>query len=209
VEKYIFSSQWFELNAKSIWDELIPQIYPTKILEVVSFEGASSCYLINKLAINHDIEIHCIDSWAGGIEHQKGGVWEIEMSQIERNFDSNIKLASENKNVQVFKYKTLSDLGLSQLLVEGKRDYFDFIYIDGSHQAPDVLCDAVLAFRLLKIGGYIVFDDYLWSENLSTGIDPLRCPKLAIDNFVNTYIRGLKILDTPSRQFYAQKIYNL
>ena len=37
---------------------------------------------------------------------------------------------------------------------------FDLIYIDASHYAPDVLSDAVLAFKLLKPGGILIFDDY-------------------------------------------------
>lgn len=37
---------------------------------------------------------------------------------------------------------------------------FDVIYIDGEHEGPAVLEDAVLAFPLLKVGGIILFDDY-------------------------------------------------
>ena len=45
------------------------------------------------------------------------------------------------------------------LLAEGRQGSFDFIYVDASHRAPDVLLDAVLAFQLLRIGGLIIFDD--------------------------------------------------
>jgi predicted O-methyltransferase YrrM len=65
----------------------------------------------------------------------------------------------------------------SKLIAEGRQGYFDFIYVDGSHQAPDVLCDALLSFRLLKNNGVIAFDDYLWQEQLPYGTDPIRCPK--------------------------------
>jgi len=37
---------------------------------------------------------------------------------------------------------------------------FDFIYIDGDHSSSQVLTDAVLAFRLLRTGGIMAFDDY-------------------------------------------------
>jgi predicted O-methyltransferase YrrM len=50
---------------------------------------------------------------------------------------------------------------LPELMVEGRR--FDFIYIDGSHVAPDVLLDAAMSFALLKPGGILAFDDYDWS----------------------------------------------
>ena len=86
-----------------------------------------------------------------------------------------------------------------------KINYFDFIYIDGSHQAPDVLSDAVLGFKLLKIGGVMAFDDYIWQEDLPTGKDPLRCPKPGIDAFVNINMRKLDILPTPINQLYIRK----
>jgi hypothetical protein len=95
---------------------------------------------------------------------------------------------------------------LARLLTEGKAGYFDFSYVDGSHQAPDVICDAILAFKLLRVGGVMAFDDYLWAENLPTGIDPIRCPKPAIDAFTNLYCRKVRILQAPLYQLYMQKV---
>jgi predicted O-methyltransferase YrrM len=95
---------------------------------------------------------------------------------------------------------------LAKLLAGGKRNYFDFIYIDGSHMAQDVLCDAVLAFRLLRVGGVIVFDDYIWFETLPEGKDPLRCPKPAIDAFVNLHFRKVDVLTAPLLQLLVTKM---
>jgi hypothetical protein len=52
----------------------------------------------------------------------------------------------------------------------------------------------------------MAFDDYLWAENLPTGIDPIRCPKPAIDAFTNLYCRKLRILQAPLYQLYVQKV---
>jgi predicted O-methyltransferase YrrM len=103
-------------------------------------------------------------------------------------------------------HKGLSVDCLAQLLIEGKRNYFDFIYIDGSHQAPDVLCDAVLSFKLLKVSGVIAFDDYLWHEKLPSGKDLLRCPKPAIDAFVNINFKNVHVIQAPLYQLYIRKI---
>ena len=46
---------------------------------------------------------------------------------------------------------------------------FDFIYIDSDHSPTAVLADAVLAWPLLKVGGVMIFDDYLW---LPPDLDP-------------------------------------
>ncbi len=209
MSDYQFTTTWFNDAAKNVWDQLIPKIKPKKILEVGSYEGASACYLIDKLAGNDtELELHCIDTWEGGIEHKLNGSAQADMANVENRFDFNIKLSSSNaKNkATVIKHKDFSDICLCQLICEGKKNYFDFIYIDGSHQAPDVLCDAVLAFRLLKVGGHMAFDDYLWSENLPYGKDPLRCPKPAIDAFININYRKINILPAPLYQLYIQKI---
>lgn len=79
---------------------------------------------------------------------------------------------------------------------------FDFIYIDGSHNAIDVLEDAVLSFRLLKNNGIIAFDDYLWNdEQYSDG----TYPKLAIDAFISIYDHKIKLL-YKEYQVWIQKI---
>ncbi len=48
-------------------------VSPRRVLEVGSYEGASACYLIDRLAVRHELELHCVDHWRGGIEHQSGG----------------------------------------------------------------------------------------------------------------------------------------
>ncbi|MFP3567190.1 class I SAM-dependent methyltransferase [Paraburkholderia sp. SIMBA_030] len=203
-----FTNNWFGAAAKGVWDQLIPQIKPEKILEIGSYEGASACYLIETLAKEQAIEIHCVDTWEGGIEHQAGGTAEADMSSVESRFYHNVRLATRHSSdrVELVVHKGYSDECLSRLIAEGKKGYFDFVYVDGSHQAPDVLCDAILGFKLLKIGGVIAFDDYIWSEDLPSGKDLLRCPKPAIDAFVNLNFRKLRILSAPLYQLYAQKL---
>lgn len=201
---YQFTNIWFD-GVKPVWEQIIPQIKPKTILEIGSYEGKSACYLIDKLAADSDIEIHCVDTWEGGVEHKAG---EKDMNSVESRFKHNVSLAiSKAKNkVDLVIHKKLSEDCLARLIADGKKNYFDFIYIDGSHQAPDVLSDAVLGFKLLKVGGFMAFDDYLWSETLPYGKDPLRCPKPAIDAFINLNIRKLNILSAPLFQLYIQKI---
>ena len=62
-------------------------------------------------------------------------------------------------------------------------DSYDIIYIDGSHYAPDVLEDYILAMRLLKEGGIMIMDDYRWF----VGAPRMKRPKLGIDTFLEFY----------------------
>jgi predicted O-methyltransferase YrrM len=203
---YQYTNNWFESAAMGTWDLLIPKINPSRILEVGSYEGRSACYLIEKLGFDRSIEIHCVDTWEGGVEHKE--TLQVDMSAVEKRFhhNTNIALGKVSGSVNLITHKGRSDVELSKLLAGGKQGYFDFIYIDGSHQAPDVLFDALLAFRLLKISGVIAFDDYLWQESLPYGTDLVRCPKPAIDSFTNIYCRKLRVIPAPLYQLYVQKI---
>jgi len=130
------------------------------------------------------------------------------MSAVEQRFlhNTSLSLSKARNKCELISHKGYSDKELAKLLASGRDNYFDFIYVDGSHQAADVLCDAILSFRLLKTNGVIAFDDYLWAEPLPYGVDPVRCPKPAIDAFTNIYCRKVRIISAPLYQIYVQKV---
>lgn len=74
----------------------------------------------------------------------------------------------------------------------GDPPLFDFIYIDGSHKACDVLSDSVLAWPLLRPEGVLIWDDYEWTPLMSKG--PLHEPKLAIDAFLSCYADQYRVI---------------
>jgi predicted O-methyltransferase YrrM len=208
MNEYTFSTDWFQRTCEANWTVLMPKIRPKRILEIGSYEGASTCFLMEKLASQYPIELHCIDTWEGGIEHQAGGSAQADMGTVERNFRSNIEYAQKSAAhpVEIHIHKGYSHRCLSKLLASGHESRFDFIYVDGSHQAPDVLCDAVLAFKLLEVGGTLGFDDYLWTDQIHNVDNPLLCPKPGIDAFININSRKLKIIPMPLYQLYVQKL---
>ena len=94
-----------------------------------------------------------------------------------------------------------------ELLVKGEAGKFDFIYVDGSHEAPDVLFDAILAHKLVKNNGIIAFDDYLWSPEENGKQNHYHLVKPAVDAYVNIYQQKLRILQMlPVYQLYIQKL---
>ena len=139
---YKFNNTWFKDLAKPIWDTFLPRINPTRILEIGSYEGAATCYLIDNIASKRNIELHCIDTWEGGIVHKE---FNVAMDQIELNFLNNVKISIEKApcKVNLVAHKGYSSLMLANLISTGKSNYFDFVYVDGSHQAPDVHFDAL------------------------------------------------------------------
>ena len=97
------------------------------------------------------------------------------------------------QNTQPFKEKVDLRVGKSQVVLRDSAfpvGSIDFAYIDGSHAAPDVLEDAVLIFGLVKQGGVVIFDDYLWRPEA----DPLETPRIAIDAFLRVFRRQCRLL---------------
>lgn len=130
------------------------------------------------------------------------------MEAVEHRFDTNVAFARRSTEfpIDLHKHKGKSRDILPTLLAGGYRSYFDLVYIDGSHQAADVLFDAVLCFDLLKKDGVLIFDDYLWQMEERGAEDHYNLPKPAIDAFVNIYRRKLDLLSAPLYQFYVQKL---
>lgn len=78
----------------------------------------------------------------------------------------------------------------------------DYVYVDGSHLAIDVLNDAVLAWYILKDNGVLIFDDYGWGAHTN---DERQKPKLAIDAFLQAYQGHYEILEH-GWQVYIKKL---
>ena len=71
------------------------------------------------------------------------------------------------------------------------KEFADYVYVDGSHLAIDVMQDAVLSWYILKVGGILIFDDYGWGAHTT---DAKQKPKLAIDSFLSAYDGHTKVL---------------
>lgn len=199
---YDFTTDWFSWSPP-VWSQIVHQLPSRKrFLEIGSFEGRSSVWLIEN-AIEEGGDLFCVDTWEGGEEHKAQG---HDMSAVEDRFHTNITLAlatvyPKKINVQSFRDTSLNVLSALLSTTPESRDLFDFIYIDGSHQAPDVITDACMAWPLLKVGGVMVFDDYGWGEPLPA----THKPKLAIDAFVDIYKERLHLIHK-SYQLIIQKM---
>ena len=187
MTEYKFTKDWFNW-APPVWEQLIPML-PTNVersfLEIGSFEGRSMVWIVENM-MNPGDEIICVDTWEGGEEHGAE-----DMGTVEERFHHNCAVARSKNAASVLPYKGTSVDYLGTALSEGEHKItFDFIYIDGSHIAKDVLTDACMAWPLLKTGGVMVFDDYLWGNPR----DVLHRPKAAIDAFTTLFAEELEII---------------
>lgn len=179
MSEYQFTHDWFKW-APDLWTQLTPMLPIGDFLEIGSFEGRSTVWMMeHMLEKGHFID--CVDTWEGGEEHGAE-----DMSAVEARFDHNIRVAEEKFPVRkAHKFKMTSYEALRTTDVD-----YAFIYIDGSHIAKDVMTDACMAWPLLKKGGIMVFDDYMWGNPR----DILHRPKPAIDAFCNIFAEEAEIV---------------
>ena len=104
-------------------------------------------------------------------------------SDVEARFDHN--RASCARRSQISKLKGFSWAVMRTLPLTT----YDFVYIDASHEGRHVLEDAVLAFRLLRKDGIIIFDDYQRPDS-----GQHRTPKAAIDAFLDLWQPQIEVL---------------
>ena len=99
-----------------------PRWRAKKVLEIGSYEGAATSFIINN--VNDCEEIFCVDTWEGGVEHEKMDAKSISMKHVEKRFDKNIEIAIKEakSNVNIKKIKARSDDALINLLSEGKKN---------------------------------------------------------------------------------------
>jgi predicted O-methyltransferase YrrM len=131
----------------------------------------------------------------------------MNFGNIEHCFDANIREClgwfPPGNQPEVRKIKSFSHSALCSLLAT-ERNYYDLVYVDGSHHAADTLADIMLCWFLLRIGGVMILDDYLWKE--PTGRGAIHEPKIAIDAFTTIFGQRLRIImDAPLRQLYFVK----
>ena len=196
-----FTQDWFSRSIPSwslILNKLSERTTHLRILEVGVFEGRSTCWLLQNHCKTPESSIVAIDSFQGGIEHQG-----MELGTLRKRFEANIATVESPAQVEIREGFSLPQL--AKLIAEGYQR-FDFISIDASHQAPDVLGDAVLGFELLKPGGVMAFDDYIWSPMRPGTENPLLLPKAAIDAFTTLFSQKIRIIpNLPLYQLCIQK----
>lgn len=172
-----FSTYWF-LNNYKIFGNFLPSDLEKKFkyLEIGSFEGMSALFVIN---FWKNSNVTCIDTWE--MSDDKSQVLNYNFENVERKFDHNLKNYSHTK------IKNSSATALKDL--KANNSFFDFVYIDGSHNGIDVYNDAKASFEILNNNGIIIFDDII---NIYDSIEIQ--PHNAFEKFYEINKKKIKIL---------------
>ena len=182
---YEFTEDWFsENNPEKVvrqFDEFLSEFKdkPCMFLEIGSFEGMSTIWMLENILTEESSQIFCIDVWAE---------WTGDAFV---RFVSNINKTGLKDKVHIVKGDSSEELRIFP------KEYFDFIYVDGNHDEKAVIKDAIGSFRILKKGGIIAFDDYLLGISYpnSPGSKAMNgSTKKAIDYFLDVFQDELEII---------------
>ena len=185
LKGYEFTRDWFS-NQIPNWKQYFKQFVDVdglNALEIGSYEGMSTCWFLEQVLTHKSARITCVDPFTAS--------W----GKYEHFFDSNIL-----KTGSAFKVKKLRGMSYNALKPLEPSSY-DFVYIDGSHFASDVLEEAILSWRLLKVGGLMIFDDY----QLKYPNNPTQNPQIGIDAFLAAFSPKLELV-VKSLQVIVKKI---
>jgi predicted O-methyltransferase YrrM len=151
---------------------------PARGLEIGSFEGRSALWFCENILTHPEARLICIDTFVGSAEHSAAG---IDCTSLLQLFQS---------NTDSVKDKIRAKIGKSSDVLPLIAETFDFIYVDGSHDPRDVCLDGILAWSLLKPGGVMIFDDFLWGGHLPVH----KRPYVGINAFLSIHDKQFEIL---------------
>jgi len=140
-----YSENWFDHNIPH-WQQWLGSFRDRagiRALEIGSFEGRSTLWLCQNILTGADARIDCVDLFAPDPVY---GDYHARFRQ----------------NTAAYADRITEHAGYSFDSLRRIQGEFDLVYIDGWHSAFGALADGVMTWPLLKVGGVMIFDDYLW-----------------------------------------------
>ncbi|KAL8933869.1 MAG: hypothetical protein Q9211_005537 [Gyalolechia sp. 1 TL-2023] len=204
--RFTFSQDWFHTYIIQDWTRLALPLrsQQLQILEIGAFEGGSTTWILDNLMSHPDSTLTVIDTFEGGMEHRASSSSAVAskdyaLNSLESRFKANVELCLNANKVLLLKSTSYEAL----LRLSQGRTTFDLIYIDGSHTAIDVLTDAVLSWHLLRVGGKLVFDDWMWKGFMEECYNP----RIAIKGFLRCVKPEVEIVET-EYQMWITRVAN-
>jgi predicted O-methyltransferase YrrM len=194
---YVFTHDYFSANIFDWrkWFNTFIVAAPIECMEIGSWQGGPATWLLDNVVGPRGGRLTCIDTFEGSSEH---ATWLSSLEQkIEAIFDENIRRTGRGEQCRKL-------IGKSQdVLPSLYREQFDFIYIDGAHEAKYVILDNALCWGLLKPGGFLLFDD----THFTFPHAPAQNTQTAIAGFRSWFAEEIEVL-TPleARQLLVRKL---
>lgn len=172
------------------WDTLYERIkdIPSPVgAEIGVFQGDLSR---NILRLHKNLELHMIDSWDSGTYNGKNNdavsdkYRKIYTEEYEKNYNiTREAVADHGERAKIIK---LYSYAASKLYPDG---FFDFIFIDASHDYESVKLDIKIWLSKIKIGGLICGHDYGCWSGVTQAVDEIFGNNVEIDDDFTWFVR--------------------
>lgn len=151
-----------------IFERLVRELDPTNVVEVGTWKGMSAMKLYKamqsiKLPVaGKDWTLWCCDTWLGGIEHMEGeafgGLFRTEHGypQLYRQFLSNMQHEGCLEHLRTVPNTSVN----CARWLQRRKLRAELVYIDASHESPDVYHDLSEFWKLVPFGGVMFGDDF-------------------------------------------------
>jgi predicted O-methyltransferase YrrM len=189
---YKFTTDWFS-NKSPAWEVALADLVgkpDVQYLEVGVYEGRSVVWMLENVLTNPTSHVTGIDIfWANDAKEYEYSAEDQKLYE-----DNVIAAGGEGRftTIAEFSQNALRTLPLN---------YYDVVYIDGAHNGPAVLEDAILSWRLVKPGGYLIFDDYRWWSKASR----IKTPRYAIDIFAEAFAERFELIHSEGQAIFKRK----
>jgi predicted O-methyltransferase YrrM len=163
---------------------LVKHTFPTSALNVAGANaGTVELFASTDCLIYGEVGVYEGDTAMSVAEHLAGR-GEIHLF----DFDDRVNAAAErlreagHENVVAHPNSRLLldsyNWSLMEMLAAGDGPVFDYVFIDGAHTWGLDALAFLLVDRLLRVGGYVDFDDYTWSLRNSPSMSPDAFPEV-------------------------------
>lgn len=166
---------WF--NYEDMYDFVIDNLNDnSNIAECGCWIGKSSCYLNHKIkssskTINHFI----FDSFLGNVEWNENEIYTLNHEVLKNKLQYDVFM--NNRKTFNFENSIIIKGIFSETMKNFPDNFFDFIYIDMSHDTESVYSDLTISYSKLKKNGFMGGHDYNH-----------RNVKLAYDRFLYEHV---------------------
>ena len=149
---------------RPVFREVLTELKPKFIVEVGTWKGASAFHMADiLLEIGHrDFEIICVDTWLGSFEHwtqMYGPIHPILKNgrpQLYEQFLSNVMHRGYQDCITPLAIDSIN----AAHIFNAMNFHPDLIYVDAGHEYHSVRNDLHLYSELLRVGGYLIGDDF-------------------------------------------------
>ncbi len=146
--QFKLNARWFTTNRGVFRDVLIPLKGTIKTyLEIGVYEGRSMLWMLQNILTEPECRVIGIDPWGETPKwsaEKMQGIYEHACHNV-AGFGDKVSLIRE------------SSANVPALVPD---NWADICYIDGDHATEPCYRDAVNCWPKIKIGGYVIFDDY-------------------------------------------------